>query len=125
MGGNYQFTFEKLRVWQEAREWVKGIFNLVKKFPAEEKYGISSQLTRAAVSVTANLAEGSSRVSRRDQAHFTQIAYSSLMESSCLLLLAGDQGWIDEIQIAVEREKIQSISVQINALRKTQMSRSR
>lgn len=125
MGGNYQFTFEKLRVRQEAGEWVKGIFNLVKKFPAEEKYGISSQLTRAAVSVTANLSEGSSRVSCRDQAHFTQIAYSSLMESSCLLLPAGDQGWIDEIQIAVEREKIQSISIQINALRKTQMSRSR
>lgn len=125
MSGPYQFTFEKLRVWQEARSWVKEILELTQKFPAEEKYGLSRQLNRAAVSVTANLAEGSSRISAKDQAHFSQLAYSSLMESSCLLLLAGDQGWIDEDLLGQQRQKIQSPSSQINALRKSQLSRRR
>ena len=125
MSGNYQFTFEKLRVWQEAREWVRGIFGMVKSFPVEEKYGLSNQLTRSAVSVAANLAEGASRTSAKDQAHFSQLAYSSLMESACLLLLAGDQGWIPAYKVGQERQKIESLSNQINALRKTQLSRSR
>ena len=106
MGGNYQFTFEKLRVWQEAREWVRGIFGMVKSFPVEEKYGLSNQLTRSAVSVAANLAEGSSRTSAKDQAHFSQLAYSSLMESACLLLLAGDQEWIPADKVGQERKKL-------------------
>lgn len=125
MGGNYQFTFEKLRVWQEAREWVRGIFGMVKSFPVEEKYGLSNQLTRSAVSVAANLAEGSSRTSAKDQAHFSQLAYSSLMESACLLLLAGDQEWIPADKVGQERKKIESLSNQINALRRIQLSRSR
>ena len=125
MGGNYQFTFEKLRVWQEAREWVRGIFGMVKSFPLEEKYGLSNQLTRSAVSVAANLAEGASRTSAKDQAHFSQLAYSSLMESACLLLLAGDLEWIPEDRVSQERQKIESLSNQINALRKTQLSRAR
>ncbi len=125
MSGKYQFTFEKLGVWQEAREWVRGIFGLVKKFPAEGKYGLSTQLTRAAVSVAANLAEGSGRISAKDQAHFSQLAYSSLMESSCLLLLAGDQGWVEAHLLGLERQKIESLSNQINALRKAQLCRAR
>ena len=125
MSGNYQFTFEKLRVWQEAREWVRGIFGIVKSFPVEEKYGLSNQLTRSAVSVAANLAEGASRTSVKDQAHFSQLAYSSLMESACLLLLAGDQEWIPAAKVGQERKKIESLSNQINALRRTQLSRSR
>lgn len=125
MSGNYQFTFEKLRVWQEAREWVRGIFGMMKSFPVEEKYGLSNQLTRSAVSVAANLAEGASRTSVKDQAHFSQLAYSSLMESACLLLLAGDQEWIPAAKVGQERKKIESLSNQINALRRTQLSRSR
>ena len=125
MGGNYQFTFEKLRVWQEARKWVRENFGLVKGFPVEEKYGLSNQLTRSAVSLAANLAEGASRTSAKNQAHFSQLAYSSLMEAACLLLMAGDQGWVGADRIALEREKIESLSNQINALRKTQLTRSR
>lgn len=125
MSGNYQFAFEKLRVWQEARGWIRGVFDLVKKFPVEEKYGLSSQFTRAAVSVAANLAEGSGRISAKDQAHFSHLAYSSLMESACLLLLAGDQGWVGVDRLGQERQKIESLSNQINSLRKAQLSRSR
>lgn len=100
-------------------------FQLVKKFPAEEKYGFSSQLTCAAVSVTANIAEGSARMSAKDQAHFSQLAYSSLMESLCLVLLACDREWIAENEAILQRGKIESTSSPINSLRKNQLSRSR
>lgn len=125
MAERYEFTFEKLRVWQEAREWVRDIFGMVKAFPAEEKYGLSNQLTRAAVSVAANLAEGAGRISPKDQAHFSQLAYSSLMETACLLLLAGDQGWVDTNGLARARQRMEALSNQINALRKAQLARSR
>jgi four helix bundle protein len=76
------------------------------------------------VSVAANLAEGASRNSAKDQAYFSQLAHSSLMESACLLLLAGDQGWIPADKVGEGRQKIESLSNKINALRKTQLSRS-
>ena len=84
------FPFEKLRVWQSAREFVKEIYFVTRSFPASEMYGLTSQLNRAAVSVAANLAEGSSRTSRKDQAHFSQLAYSSLMEVASLIILSVD-----------------------------------
>jgi four helix bundle protein len=90
---DYKFPFEKLRVWQDARSWVKGIYLETRTFPADEKFGMTSQLNRAAVSGAANLAEGSSRTSPKDQAHFSQLAYGSLMESACLLILAEDLGY--------------------------------
>jgi four helix bundle protein len=62
----HQYSFEKLRVWQRAREFVKRIYLLTIKFPKNEKFGIVSQLQRAAVSVSSNIAEGSSRTSGKD-----------------------------------------------------------
>ena len=80
MKKEYQFSFEKLEVWQLAKELVLQIYGISKKFPDSEKYGLMSQMNRAAVSVASNIAEGSSRISKKDQAHFSQLAYSSLME---------------------------------------------
>lgn len=73
----YLFSFEKLEVWNLAKELVKEIYILTKSFPAEERFGLISQMTRAAVSVASTIAEDSARISRKDQAHFSQIAYSS------------------------------------------------
>ena len=56
---SHLFPFEKLRVWQEARGWVKGIYEMTRRFPDSERFGMVSQLNRAAVSVPTNLAEGS------------------------------------------------------------------
>jgi len=91
MAESHQFPFEKLRVWQEARGWVKTVYGLSRLLPESEKFGMTSQLNRAAVSVPTNLAEGASRISKKDQAHFTHLAYSSLMECMNLLILANDQ----------------------------------
>ena len=91
-----QYSFEKLRVRQAARGLSKKIYLATADFPQRERYGLTSQCNRAAVSVAANLAEGTSRQSRKDQAHFSEIAYGSLTELACLLILAKDVGVLSE-----------------------------
>src|SRR5881398_512599 len=90
MNTRQEYSFEKLRVWQAARELGREIYLTTSKFPRREIYGLTSQCNRAVVSVAANLAEGSSRRSRKDQAHFSEIAYGSLMELACLLVVCRD-----------------------------------
>jgi four helix bundle protein len=116
------YPFEKLRVWESARRLIKEVYSVTKAFPRNEMYGLTSQANRAAVSVAANLAEGSSRTSRKDQAHFSQIAYGSLMELACLLIVAMDLELLTANQEAALRQKIESVSRQLNALRATQVS---
>lgn len=76
----YKFSFEKLTVWIDSKELVKLIYSVTKTFPQEEKFGLTSQLRRASISVASNLAEGTSRKTNKDKAHFTTISYSSLKE---------------------------------------------
>ncbi len=123
MNSDYQFPFEKLRVWQDARGWVGSVYQLTAAFPRSEAFNLTSQLNRASVSVAANLAEGSGRVSPKDQAHFSQIAYGSLMESACLAILSADSGLIAPDQLADQRETIAGLANQINALRQSQLAR--
>jgi four helix bundle protein len=76
----HTYGFEKLKVWQLGREFVVRIYQVSAGFPVDERFGLTNQIRRAAVSVPANIAEGCSRISGKDQAHFSQFAYSSLME---------------------------------------------
>jgi four helix bundle protein len=122
MPTRHVYPFEKLRVWRSARSLIKNVYRTTKAFPRSEVYGLTSQTNRAAVSVAANLAEGSSRTSRKDQAHFSQIAYSSLMELACLLIVAVDLEFLSADQESVLREEIEAVSRQLNALRNTQLS---
>jgi len=69
------FRFEKLDVWQKAVEYADLIYKLTKKFPPEERFGLTSQLRRSAVSISSNIAEGTSRSSDSDLARFVEIAY--------------------------------------------------
>jgi four helix bundle protein len=115
------YPFEKLRVWDSARELVCDVHAVTNTFPKAELYGLTSQVNRAAISVAANLAEGSSRTSRKDQAHFSQIAYGSLMELACLLILAVDLGFLKSPSEEELRAKIDSVSRQLNALRAVQL----
>jgi four helix bundle protein len=123
MNQRHEYPFEKLRVWQNARALAKAIYTETAKFPRREIYGLTSQCNRAAVSVAANIAEGSSRRSRKDQAHFSEIAYGSLMELACLLILCTDLGILSGKLEQILRTSIEQISAQLNALHRSQQAR--
>ena len=122
MSSRHLYPFEKLRVWQSARELTKSVYHLTRSFPRAEIYGLTSQVNRAVVSVAANLAEGSARTSRKDQAHFSQIAYGSLVELACLLIIANDLEYLPAGDESRLRERIEEVSRQLNALRNAQLS---
>lgn len=90
------FSFRNLICYQKGRALVKEVYKVVKTLPAEEKYALGDQLRRAAVSITSNIAEGTGRQSLKDQAHFMELSYGSLMEVQSQLDVALDLGFIDE-----------------------------
>ena len=109
MGMNKKFNFSNLICYQKGRVLVKEVYALVKTFPVEEKYALGDQLRRAVVSVTSNIAEGSGRQSFKDQAHFLELSYGSLMEVMSQLDLALDLNFIDNdkykrLELLIEEE---------------------
>jgi four helix bundle protein len=82
--------FTELRVWQRGHELALQIYRRTADFPRQEQFGMTSQMRRAAVSVTSNIAEGAKRVSRPDYARFVNIAEGSLAELESLLRLSKD-----------------------------------
>ena len=84
------YSFEKLKVWQEAKKLVVDVYHLLDNFPKFEKYALCDQIRRAIVSVPSNIAEGSGRRSLKEQIHFLEISYGSLMETYNQLRIAID-----------------------------------
>jgi four helix bundle protein len=119
-----QFPFEKLEVWQEARKLVHDVYDCSRSFPKEERFGLSSQLTRAAVSVANNLAEGSGRASMKDQTHFSNQAYGSLMETASDLIIVTDLGLASESSIDPILNRAYDLCVRIHNLRESQLRRA-
>jgi len=119
----YQLGFEKLVVWKEARLFISKIYEITKGFTFDEKYGLTNQIRRAAVSVSGNIAEGSSRTSPKDQAHFTQLAYGSLIEVLSHLYVALDLSYLTSEDFEEVRLNVYKLSNQLNALRKAQLKR--
>jgi len=81
-------NFKELKIWQKGFEIAVKSFKLVSTFPKEERYGLSSQITRAAVSIPSNIAEGSSRRSDKDYSRFVEISLGSSFETETQLLIA-------------------------------------
>ncbi len=115
----HQYSFEKLGVWQEARSLSVTIYKITGNFPQDERFGLVSQLRRATISIASNIAEGSGRTSYKDQANFYQIAYSSALEVLNQLIISSDLGFISIEDLAVCRNKIESISNKLNSLRRS------
>ena len=88
--------YKKIDVWKRSYEFSKEIYGITSGFPDEEKFGLASQVRRAAVSIPINIAEGSGRNSRKDFANFIQIAIGSASEVECELLLSKDLNFIDD-----------------------------
>lgn len=114
----HHYNFEKLEVWQLSIALTLKIYQLSASFPAEEKFGITNQLRRASNSVSANIAEGSSRLSNKDKARFIQISYSSLMEVLNFLIICQKLDFVNHIQLADLREQIEALSNKLNAFHK-------
>ena len=117
------FSFERLDVWNKSRILTKEIYLLSSKFPIEEKFGLTNQIRRASVSISSNLAEGSSRHSSKDQARFTEIAYGSLMEVLNHLITAQDLNFINNTPVEKLRPLVEEISNKLNRLRESQIRR--
>ena len=117
------FTFEKLEAWKKARFLVKDTYTLISKLPTTERFGLSSQLGRAIISVPSNLAEGCGRPSIKERIHFIEIAYGSLMESLTQLIVANDLGFINDIEFNDIRSRIEEVAKIISGLRKSLISR--
>ncbi len=119
----YTFYFEKLEVWHLAKDIAKYVYKLTEALPDSEKYGLQAQMRRAAVSIASNIAEGTSRKSYRDQAHFSQLAYGSLMELFNQFLLAKELGFLDKASEEDFRKKVEELANKLNSLRNTQLDR--
>ena len=111
------FSFENLKVYQLARQLVKDVYLLQNEFPKEERFALGDQVRRAAVSITANLAEGSGRVSPKEQLHFFEISYGSLMESYNQLILAADLKYISNDELEGLFPQIDTVARMLNGLR--------
>lgn len=113
-------NYKELHIWQKGIEIVKQVYLLTKQFPDTEKFGIVSQITRAAVSIPANIAEDSSRNSDKDYARFLQLSLGSAFEVQTYLVIAKEMNWaslegINIIELLLE-EEIKMIHRFINAL---------
>ena len=111
-----QYSFEKLKVWQEAKKLVVDVYNLLDGFPKFENYALCDQIRRAIVSVPSNIAEGSGRKSLKEQIHYLEISYGSLMEAYNQLLIAINLAYITEESVEAIKPSIDTVAKMINGL---------
>ena len=117
------FGFENLEVWSLSKTLAKDVYHISSKFPTEEKYSLTQQIRRAAVSVSCNLAEGNGRITGKEQARFTEISYGSVLEVMNLLLIAEDLGFLAQEDIGPIRQQVLQLSYKLNRLRQVQLLR--
>ena len=113
------FGFRDLRVYQTSKEFVKTIYGLLSTYPSNEQYALCDQLRRASVSVPSNIAEGMSRSSDKEKAHFIEISYGSLMEVLCQMEISKELNYITEKQLKDIENEITIIAKQLSKLRTT------
>jgi four helix bundle protein len=119
--------FKDLHVWQHARELRSFAYDLIRKFPSEERYGLSSQLRRVLISVTANIAEGFGRYSYQENIQFSRVAGGSAFEVRDHLTTALDQRYVssEEFEAAenLAQRVIQTLNGYIRSTRARQSER--
>jgi len=106
----------KLVLWQKAMDFVADAYRLCQGFPASERFGIVSQIQRAAVSVPGNIAEGGARRTRKDYVHFLYNARGSLSELYTLFEIAARLGYVDPPRYPKVQEQTEELSRMLNAL---------
>ena len=102
-------NYNNLQIWQQAMDLVEDIYILTASFPTDEKFGLVSQMTRAAVSIPSNIAEGAGRNSDKDFAHFISIAIGSLYELNTQIVLSERLGYINQSQSQELQKKLDNL----------------
>lgn len=110
--------FEDLRVWQKGHELVLLVYEISKQFPREEMFGLTSQIRRAVVSITSNIAEGFSRRSPKDKLHYWAMSKGSLTEIGNQLRIARDVGYLNEKDYEKLLEKMESVGRLLTGIQK-------
>lgn len=108
-----------LIVWNKAMDLAVEVYRLTSSFPTSERYRLVDQLSRAAASVPANIAEGQARSTAKDFAHFPSIARGSLMETQTYLMLAVRLDYLTDTEAAAALDLITEISRMLTALQKS------
>ena len=117
--GRTSFRFERLDVWHRAVEYADLIYRITRTFPDDERFGLISQMRRAAVSVSSNVAEGSSRSSGKDFARFVEIAYGSMMEVVSQAHIAHRQSYLTRDELEGVAEKADELARMLSGLKRS------
>lgn len=110
-------NFRELNIWKDSVEMATAVFRITQTFPAEERFGLVSQINRCSVSIPSNIAEGSSRKSNKDFSRFLEIALGSCFELETQLIIADKFGYTDEKQLLELSSKIQLIQKMISSFK--------
>ena len=109
-------SYQDLTVWKKSMELVKLIYSLTNRLPKEERFGLSDQLRRAAVSIPSNIAEGAGRFNTKDYVHFLRIARGSKNEIETQLLICEQIGYLSRDDISASLQLCDEISRMLNAM---------
>jgi four helix bundle protein len=113
----HQRPHEQLVAWQEAYKLCRSIYALTKKFPSDERYGLTQQMRRSSYSVPTNIAEGNRKSSHKEKRHFFEIALCSLEELHCEARLSHDLGYIKKEEFIQIDDHINRVSFLLSKLR--------
>jgi len=113
----HQRPYERLIAWQEAYALCLRIYAVTRSFPAAEQYALTNQLRRAATSVPLNIAEGNTKRSSKDKAHFLDIAHASLEEVHCEARLARDLEYVEKRVFLEIDDHVQRVSYLMTKMR--------
>ena len=109
------YSFENIIAWQKAHQFVLLTYKVTRHFPEDEKFGLTSQFRRAAVSIEANIAEGYKKLSKADKLRFFNIAQGSLEECRDYHVLSRDLGYLDSTEFENLHQSIEETSKFLNS----------
>jgi four helix bundle protein len=109
-------NFRELKIWRASMDVVKEVYAFTAQLPSEEKFGLKSQINRAAVSVAANIAEGSGRTTNKEFQYFLNVSISSSFELETELILASE---IFSIEVEMLIQKLHEVQKMIAGFKKS------